>query len=104
MSLGTDEYSGNMALKDQQLVLHWVQRHIRQFGGDPKRVTLLGASAGASSVHLQILAESSKGLFKRAILMSGTLGNFWAVSTQADHRQQMLDLGGTTALHVFQVL
>lgn len=93
MSLGNDEYSGNMGLKDQQLVLHWVQRHIRQFGGDPNKVTLLGASAGASSIHLQMLAESSKGLFKRAILLSGTAGNVWAVSTQVDHRQQMMDLG-----------
>lgn len=93
MSLGNDEYAGNMGLKDQQFALRWVQRHIRQFGGDPRKVTLLGASAGAASVHLQMLAPSSKGLFQRAILMSGTAGSFWAVASRADHREQMMNLG-----------
>lgn len=95
MSLGSDEYSGNMGLKDQQLALRWIQRHIRQFGGDPQRVTVIGGSAGGGSVHLQMLAASSKGLFQRAILMSGSAGNYWSVSSQVDHRQRMMDLGGT---------
>lgn len=94
MSLGNEQgYSGNMGLQDQQLALRWVQRHIAQFGGDPRKVTVFGESAGGSSVHLQMLAASSRGLFQRAILQSGTACNFWAISWKGDHRQQMMDLG-----------
>lgn len=93
MSLGSAEYPGNMALRDQQLALRWVNEHIDQFGGDPNQVTLFGESAGGSSVHLQMLTETSERNFQRAILMSGTSANFWAVSRQSDHRQKMMDFG-----------
>ncbi|XP_035714892.1 esterase SG1-like [Folsomia candida] len=63
---------GNMGLKDQNLALHWVQKNIRQFGGDPDLVTLSGTSVGAISVNHHLFSPRSKGLFSKAIMMSGS--------------------------------
>ncbi|XP_025017030.1 cholinesterase isoform X1 [Tetranychus urticae] len=63
----------NIGLRDQLLALQWVQENIDKFGGDPDQVTIFGESAGSMSVSAHILSPLSKGLFKRAILQSGTI-------------------------------
>jgi carboxylesterase type B len=50
----------NAGLLDQRMALNWVQKHIQSFGGDPKKVTLGGASAGAGSVMLQLTAYGGR--------------------------------------------
>ena len=75
LSLGCDEAPGNLGLWDQQMALVWVQNNIAAFGGDPKRVTLMGESAGAMSAMLHMVAPPSKGLFHRVVALSGTPSN-----------------------------
>jgi para-nitrobenzyl esterase len=63
--------SGNYLLLDQIALLHWVQKNISAFGGDPGNVTLFGQSAGAYDISNLIVSPLANGLFRRAIAQSG---------------------------------
>ncbi|HWR14933.1 MAG TPA: carboxylesterase family protein [Terriglobales bacterium] len=73
--------SGNYGLLDMIAGLQWVQRNISAFGGDPKKVTIQGESAGAAAVSMLCGSPLTKGLFRGAISQSG--GSFGPVRPDA---------------------
>ena len=69
------KYSGNVGMLDVVQALQWVQKNIRQFGGDPSNVTIFGESGGGGKVGTLLCMPPAKGLFHKAIIMSGTILN-----------------------------
>ena len=69
------KYSGNVGMLDVVQALQWVQKNISQFGGDPTNVTIFGESGGGGKVGTLLCMPQAKGLFHKAIIMSGTILN-----------------------------
>ena len=84
LSTGDEHAPGNVGLMDQHLAIKWVSENIGAFGGDPKRVTIIGQSAGGTGAAYQSIYPGNEGLFQRAITQSGSL--WWAplVGPQSD--------------------
>ncbi len=63
--------SGNVGNLDMVLALEWVKNNIANFGGDPNNVTIMGQSGGGSKVTTLMNMPSAKGLFHKAVVLSG---------------------------------
>ena len=63
----------NFGHLDQQAGIKWAIRNIAAFGGDPTNITIGGQSAGGGSVISQLTSPQDKGLFQKAIIMSGMM-------------------------------
>ena len=63
--------ASNAGMQDIVAALTWIKENIAAFGGNPNNVTVFGQSGGGSKVTTLMAMPSAKGLFHRAIAMSG---------------------------------
>jgi para-nitrobenzyl esterase len=63
--------SGNVGMLDIVAALEWVRDNIANFGGDPANVTIMGQSGGGAKVCILTAMPSAKGLFQKAVVLSG---------------------------------
>ncbi|KAH7083165.1 Alpha/Beta hydrolase protein [Paraphoma chrysanthemicola] len=80
---GTD-VKGNFGIADQITALDWVVANIASFGGDPKKITIAGESAGAGSVRTLLGSPQAIGKYQGAIAMSN-LGGGVALGLSGDY-------------------
>ncbi|CAH1180190.1 unnamed protein product [Phaedon cochleariae] len=81
---------GNYGLKDQLMVMKWINQNIKYFGGDPEKVTISGQSAGAASVNFHYMSKQSEGLFRAGISQSGSILCPWVY--QKEYKSIAYDL------------
>lgn len=86
--------SGSTMELDKIMALKWIHENIEKFGGDPKRVTIMGQSGGAKSVGNLMVSPLAKGLFQQAIMVSGCAHCLRDVTTAEIVTRQFLDLLG----------
>ena len=82
--------TGNEGLLDQVQALRWVRDNVAAFGGDADNVTVFGESAGAMSVAALLAVAPAKGLFHRAILISGAASAAQPLSRAAEVAEGLL--------------
>jgi para-nitrobenzyl esterase len=73
-AVGGDKYaaSGNVGMLDIVTALEWIRDNIANFGGDPGNVTIIGQSGGGGKVCTLMAMPSAKGLFHKAVALSGS--------------------------------
>lgn len=71
---GNNEFDDNIFISDQVQALKWIHDNIEYFGGDPDNVTIMGESAGGTSVINLMTVPEAEGLFHKVICESGVIG------------------------------
>ncbi len=99
LALNDSVTNGNYGFADQINALDWVRAHIQDFGGDPKKITIFGQSAGAGSVRAMMTSPKAVGKFAAAIPLSNLGGiNYGTTYSQYYTITQEVDVAARAIL------
>ncbi|KAI1132135.1 alpha/beta-hydrolase [Nemania abortiva] len=73
---GSPETARNIGFLDQYLAVEWVYENIAAFGGDPRRITIVGQSSGAVAVSNWAYAFKDKPIVAGMMSHSGSIFSF----------------------------
>ena len=94
-----DDKTSNFGTLDLIMALRWVNENIENFNGDPKNITIFGESAGGHNVLSLLVSQKAKGLFHKAISMSG-----YTTSISPDEAYNPSEKSSTYDFSSFQVV
>ncbi|CEF69982.1 Carboxylesterase, type B domain-containing protein [Strongyloides ratti] len=93
MSINYGNYvEGNFGVYDMVLALEWIQQNIKQFNGDPSKVTVMGESAGSAAVSVLAVSPITKDLIHQAITLSGSSLAQWAIHRSGPSNYEMSNI------------
>ena len=95
--------SANVGMIDVVAALRWVRDNIDLFGGDPDNVTIFGESGGGGKVGTLLSMPDARGLFHKAIIMSGTILNVNTKSMTEALGKAVLSELGIDAAHIDRI-
>ena len=90
LSTESEDAPGNYGMLDQVAAFQWVKKNIAAFSGDPDSITIMGQQAGGASVHYHLLSPLTKGLFNKAVSLSGTALCWWASLKRGQEKAKKL--------------
>ncbi len=105
-------FDSNVGLYDQIAALRWIKQNIAAFGGDQNNITVMGESAGATSILALMTSNISESLFNKAIVQSAVIqsvlpkkhAHFWAMKTleylniSIDDKEKLLSITDEQAI------
>jgi para-nitrobenzyl esterase len=89
--------SANAGMLDIVASLKWVNENISDFGGDPGNVTIFGQSGGGAKVSALMAMPAAKGLFHKAVTISGAALTMGDYDQQTELAELVLKEAGLTA-------
>ena len=103
---GGDQYKDAVVLGnlDQVAALKWINKNIKNFGGDTKNVTIFGESAGSMSCMTIPMIDESKGLFQKLIAQSGNLSYLFLDSERNWNTTNLMKISGAKNMEDLQKL
>ncbi len=96
------EHASNAGMLDIVQALEWVRDNITNFGGDPGNVTIFGQSGGGGKVSTLMGMPAAKGLFHKAIAMSGSAASGIRMETATRQARMVMQKLGVKSAEELQ--